>query len=120
MRLGYPSSMEAVEPNESAPAPSHGASDQEAPQAATVLDLCPYLATVDGNWRSSSAVREHRCMAVTPPVPLALEKQRRLCLVANHATCATYGAAEAARPPSNGRADGRFRVIARTTPVVID
>jgi LysM repeat protein len=89
-------------------------------QPRVVLDLCPYLSTIDGNWRSSSAVREHRCIAVAPPVPLALEKQRRLCLVADHTACATYGAAEAARPAQPPRPDGHIRTIARTTPVVID
>ena len=84
------------------------------------LDLCPYLATADGNWRRSSAVREHRCVAVTPPVPLALEKQRRLCLVADHATCATYEAAVASRPPLVRASDSRLRTIARTTPVILD
>ena len=83
-------------------------------------DLCPYLATVDGSWRSSSPVREHRCIAVTPPVPLAFEKQRRLCLVADHRSCATYGAALAARPEFAARTDSGLRAVARTTPVVLD
>ena len=112
--------MDGVEQHESEPAPSGKVLEREAPQPAALLELCPYLATIDGNWRSSSAVREHRCIAVAPPVPLALEKQRRLCLVANHTTCATYGAAEAARPSRNARPDRPLRTIARTTPVVID
>ena len=82
--------------------------------------LCPYLATTDGNWRSSSPAREHRCVAVTPPVPLAVEKQRRLCLVANHRTCSTYGAAVAARPSFAIAETPHGRVIARTTPTVLD
>ncbi|MGZ6590242.1 MAG: LysM peptidoglycan-binding domain-containing protein [Solirubrobacteraceae bacterium] len=82
--------------------------------------LCPYLATIGGNWRSSSPAREHRCVAVTPPVPLALDKQRRLCLVADHADCSTYGAAVAARPSYAMATTPRGRVIARTTPIVLD
>jgi nucleoid-associated protein YgaU len=82
--------------------------------------LCPYLATTEGTWRSSSPAREHRCVAVTPPVPLAVEKQRRLCLVPDHQGCATYGAAVAARPPYAIEATPRGRLIARTTPVVLD
>jgi LysM repeat protein len=82
--------------------------------------LCPYLATIDGNWRSSSPTREHRCVAVTPPVPLAVDKQRRLCLVADHEQCSTYGAAIAARPPFALGASTRGRMVARTTPVVLD
>jgi LysM repeat protein len=81
--------------------------------------LCPYLGTLEGTWRSSSAVREHRCLAVSPPVPLAAEKQRRLCLVADHVDCATYGAAIASQAPS-GRHDGHARPVARMTPVILD
>jgi LysM repeat protein len=81
--------------------------------------LCPYLATEDGTWRSANAVRDHRCMAVNPPVPLALEKQRRLCLVAAHLGCATYEAAQANRDAARSPS-GPNRPIARTTPVVLD
>jgi hypothetical protein len=84
------------------------------------LDLCPYLVSRDGNWRSSSAVRDHRCVAVAPPVPLVLAKQRRLCLVSDHVGCATYGAAVAARPQIARHAGSDLRAIARTTPVVLD
>lgn len=82
--------------------------------------LCPYLATPDGSWRSARAVPEHRCMAVTPPVPVAAEKQRRLCLVDAHTSCATYGAAKAARAEPIERLSGRARPIARMTPVILD
>ena len=82
--------------------------------------LCPYLATIDGTWRSASAVREHRCMAVAPPAQLAPEKQRRLCLVAEHVNCATYGAAIATRPGPAGRLAGHSRPLGRMTPVLLD
>ena len=81
--------------------------------------LCPYLATLDGTWRSATAVRDHRCMAVSPPVQLAAEKQRRLCLVDRHVDCATYNAAVAGRAES-APAAGHSRPIARMTPVVLD
>jgi len=118
--LGYPSIMDAVDRQKATPARSTDSPDTTPTTSGVLPSLCPYLATVDGNWRSSSAVREHRCVAVTPPVPLALEKQRRLCLVADHATCATYGAAVAARPPPARRTNSGLRVIARTTPVILD
>jgi nucleoid-associated protein YgaU len=51
---------------------------------------------------------------------VALDKQRRLCLVADHQTCSTYGAAIAARPPFALAASPRRRVVARTTPIVLD
>jgi LysM repeat protein len=119
--LGYPLAMHAVERVESGaphPTQSRGSPAPTTPDELPVL--CPYLASVDGTWRSSTAVREHRCVAATPPVPLALEKQRRLCLVADHTSCATYLAAEAARPPVASRTDSGRRVIARTTPVILD
>ncbi|MCI0583745.1 MAG: LysM peptidoglycan-binding domain-containing protein [Chloroflexi bacterium] len=82
---------------------------------------CPYLVAASGEWQSSSANREHRCAAVAPPAPLALDKQRRLCLVSAHTGCATYLAALAARRergvPSDGGAPLRWGVV-RTTPVV--
>ncbi len=47
----------------------------------------------DGGWRASTPAREHRCTVVTPPAILAAEKQRRLCLTAEHVGCSTYLAA---------------------------
>jgi LysM repeat protein len=82
--------------------------------------LCPYLATPEGSWRSARPVREHHCMAVTPPVPLAAEKQRRLCLVDAHVGCATYGAAIAARAEPPVRHAEHLRPVARMTPVILD
>lgn len=58
---------------------------------------CPYLAGADGAWVAQAATADHRCRAVQPPAPLALPKQRRLCLTSDHVTCATYVAAREAR-----------------------
>jgi hypothetical protein len=99
--------------------------------------LCPFLATPSGSWRAAFPAHEHECSAVIPPVPLALDKQRRLCLVAYHETCATYRAAVAERArlgvggesgsTAAGRAGGRSlaqswagRPFARTTPVLLE
>ena len=108
--------MTAVEP-ERRPAPP----DLDDPVIARPeLPMCPYLAAVDGQWRSPSVAREHRCGAVSPPAILAAEKQRRLCLTANHVACSTFEAARAARPIAHGRAQTLPRPLARTTPVVLD
>ena len=112
--------MDAVDRSEDASARSVSLPDAIIPPSREIPSLCPYLATADGNWRSASPAREHRCVAVTPPVPLAIDKQRRLCLSADHATCSTYWAAVAARPLFAMDATPRGRVIARTTPVVLD
>ena len=85
-----------------------------------VTRICPYLAAADGAWRSTAVAREHRCGAVAPPAPLATEKQRRLCLTPEYASCATFEAARAARPIGHDRAPTLPRPMARTTPVVLD
>ena len=60
-----------------------------------VREVCPFLVADEGTWRSAYAAREHRCGAVQPPAPLAVAKQRQLCLLAAHEGCATYLAARA-------------------------
>jgi LysM repeat protein len=81
--------------------------------------ICPYLLASDGSWRSATAAREHRCTAVSPPAPLAAEKQRRLCLTATHTGCATFVAAQEARAATH-QAVALRRPITRSTPVVLD
>jgi LysM repeat protein len=104
-----------------------GGSDGEAAAAAPSDDdptpsACPYLAAT-GGWRSTGATREHRCVALDPAAAIALEKQRRLCLVAAHRSCSTYIAARTAREqalagmPAGWEPDRRF---VRTAPVVIE
>ncbi len=82
--------------------------------------ICPYI-LAGGGWRSPTPTGEHRCTAVEPPARLTAEKQRRLCLVPDHVTCATYLAAGEARGPAAlaARRVGR-RAIARTAPVVVE
>jgi LysM domain-containing protein len=96
--------------------------------------ICPFLAIDGGGWRSSSPSRDHRCGAVTPAVPLAIDKQRRLCLTDSHLACPTFLAATGASPSGEmgiGRAAlGRPGAAAtptitrwslvRTMPVVLD
>jgi len=93
---------------------------QDDPAVDRVARICPYLAAADGAWRSASVAREHRCGAVMPPAPLAAEKQRRLCLTAQHPTCATFEAARTSRPVGPERVETLPRPLAHTTPVVLD
>src|SRR5512140_445107 len=51
--------------------------------------VCPFLIAADGAYRMSVPDREHRCAAFVPATSLALAKQARLCLTANHPGCAT-------------------------------
>jgi hypothetical protein len=108
--------MTAVDPGTrpTPPAPGDPPSDQ------ALIGMCPYLAAADGAWRSSTVAREHRCGAVAPPAILAAEKQRRLCLTAGYAQCATYEAARTTRPNGFERQATLPRPMARTTPVVLD
>lgn len=66
-------------------------------ELASAPPRCPFLAGADGAWVAQTATADHRCRAVQPPAPLALPKQRRLCLTSGHVTCATYVAAREAR-----------------------
>lgn len=105
------------------PLPEPTTSDESArvgPAASTMRDICPFLLAADGNWRSIDATGEHRCTAVFPPARLTTEKQRRLCLVADHETCATFIAALAVREPALERVAATSRPMPRTTPVITE
>ena len=52
-------------------------------------DICPFL-LADSGWRSAAPAKEHRCLALGADVPLALEKQKRLCLTPEHRICPAY------------------------------
>jgi hypothetical protein len=108
--------MTAVDPD----ARPVGQPPADARAARSLTRVCPYLATADGGWRSSSVSRDHRCRAVSPPAPLAADKQRRLCLTGDYPTCATFEAARAARPVAHDRMPILPRPLARTAPVVLD
>ena len=84
--------------------------------------ICPYLATAGHAWRAAVPMREHVCTAVQPPVPLATDKQRRLCLTEAHPTCATFVAAREheARRRGSDRPAPRSRSYPTTTPVLLE
>ncbi len=108
--------MTAVDPGTRPSPPVPG----DPPSELAEIGICPYLAAVDGAWRSTTVAREHRCGAVAPPAILAAEKQRRLCLTGDYLHCATFEAARATRPNGLERAATLPRPLARTTPVVLD
>jgi LysM repeat protein len=93
-------------------------------QARAGAQVCPYLIAESGDWRLAVPTREHRCAALVPLASLTLEKQARLCLTAAHETCATYGAALAARGDRTGGAIALERAgrwsFALTTPLIED
>ena len=86
-------------------------------------DLCPFL-LADSTWRSASPAKEHRCLVLGTDVPLALEKQKRLCLSADHRGCPAYatavGVADRADGATSGAADRPRRPYPRMAPVVVD
>lgn len=84
--------------------------------------VCPFLVAADGAYRMTVPDRDHRCAAFVPATSLALAKQARLCLTANHPGCATYIASTSARQARVGAGEridraGRWG-IARTMPIV--
>lgn len=94
-----------------------------------IHEICPYLAAAGGAWRSASPHREHRCGAVEPPAPLNSDKQRRLCLSAQHAGCPTFRAARASRaamlapgvdPAAVAAADAARRPVARSSALILE
>ncbi len=114
------------EPELDAPAAPAGASEYSGP---TVDEICPYLAAADGAWRSASPHREHRCRAVDPPAALSNDKQKRICLSAGHAGCATFRAARASRaamlapgvdPAAVAAADAARRPVARSSALILE
>lgn len=90
------------------------------PAVSAMRGLCPFLIAAAGGWRSIDATGEHRCTAVSPPVRLATEKQRRLCLTPSHESCATFVAALAARQPVTEGLSAGTRPMPRTTPVILE
>jgi hypothetical protein len=65
----------------------HPRSDR--PSSPRPHDICPFL-LADSGWRSATPAKEHHCLALGADVPLALEKQKRLCLTADHRACPAY------------------------------
>jgi LysM repeat protein len=98
-------------------------------EPADIREICPYLTSSSGAWRSAAPHREHRCRAVDPPGHLTHEKQRRLCLSVEHGSCPAFWAARANRaavlapgadPSVVAAADASRRPIARSTPLVLE
>ena len=97
------------------------------PAAAAVHAVCPFLLMGEGAWRSAGGLRDQRCGAVTPPAPLTVDKQRRLCVTPEHLACSTFVAADpfgteaAAAVSVRGRAAGSTRwALARTAALVLE
>jgi LysM repeat protein len=91
--------------------------------------VCPYLLSAGGAWRSLTAGREHRCVALDPPAAQSSEKQQRHCLSAAHSDCPIFVAARTARlasltggvnPGSITAAEQGRRPIPRTAPVLLE
>lgn len=90
--------------------------------------ICPYLRMPDGSHRTLNASREHRCWAVEPPAVVSPDTQADLCLVAAHARCDRYAAAQDRRAaglatdhiPSRLVTSPRFAIPVDPVPVVVD
>lgn len=84
-------------------------------------DICPFL-TAESAWRSAAPAKEHHCLALGADVPLALEKQKRLCLTAEHRGCPAYTTALGLSQAGDAEARPRAprRPYPRMAPVVVD
>lgn len=82
--------------------PPQAPSGSSAVPGAALAAVCPFLRSRDGAWSSAFPAVAQQCWAVRPAVPLAVAKQRDLCLSATHQECATYRAALAADEPTLG------------------
>jgi LysM repeat protein len=94
----------------------------------SATDVCRYLLVPELGIRYARPDRDHRCLAVRPYDTLAQDKQRRICLTADHATCPAFQAARQRRmtmlaesgiSPSAVEA-GRSRPLSRTAPLVLE
>lgn len=89
--------------------------------------ICPYLLSEDGTYRSSQPDPGHRCTAQDPPGPLPTAFQERFCLTERHVRCEMYKLAQSARQAALG--DGgvpaeqvraaRFRPSVRSVPLAL-
>lgn len=115
--------MAGAEPPRADPAPRPTVPGAEAVAERATPRGCPFLLAEAGGWRLDLPSRDHRCAAFVPPAPLAPEKQVRLCLTAEHTSCATYLASLAARTARLGTTSGDRATrwgLARTTTVIED
>lgn len=90
--------------------------------------VCPHVFVPGAAWRATRPLREHRCLAVSPPDMPSLEMQRSLCLTAAYPTCPRFEAALDARrarwtgsPESLAAFEARVaRRVPRVAPVALD
>jgi LysM repeat protein len=100
---------------------------EQTERASLITDACPYLRSADGLWRSAVSERDLRCWGSAPPLPLAPQTQDRLCRTPAHVRCEIFLEAQQARVTalaadhvSPQQLDGRFGVLVRPTPLILD
>ena len=118
----------AAEPSRAPDRPGPATPDEPSPPP-NIGEICPYLLASQGGWRSAGPSRDHRCTAVDPPAALSADKQRSLCLIAEHTSCPAFRAARATRasmiapgvdPSVVAAADAARRPVARAAPVIVE
>ena len=107
-------------PEDPRPRRTAASSRASVPTTEPVREVCPYLESVDGGWRTVQPNRDHRCTATSPVSPLALSKQRELCLQPAHFGCATYLAAREIAAEGPAPADGGLWPETRSTVLSLD
>jgi len=130
---GHAEPSSAAQGAASSPSSVAGSPDASAVPLATAGErpegaICSYLHVPGSGWRAADPRREHRCTAVEPPISITPEKQRRLCLVADHVACPLFQDARdrrAAALAEGGLSEAaiaarRNRPLVRTAPLVLE
>ena len=78
--------------------------------------VCPYLLSEDGTWRSTQPDPGHRCMAQDPPGELPPMFQERFCLTDRHVRCEWFKAAQTSPPNADGSSGMEPIQSAQTAP----
>jgi LysM repeat protein len=107
-------------PEDPRPRRTAASSRASVPTTEPVREVCPYLESVDGGWRTLQPNRDHRCTATSPISPLSLAKQRELCLQPAHFGCATYLAAREIAAEGPAPADGGLWPETRSAVLSLD
>jgi LysM repeat protein len=109
--------------------PRFDVADHGSGRSPSVGEVCPYLTSAAGAWRTVAPNRAHRCAALEPPGHVTTDKQRRHCLSVDHANCQIFRTARANRaavlapgldPSAVAAADAARRPMARTAPLILE
>lgn len=113
-----------ADPRDGALGPASGPGALALPLS-TAWAPCQYLSDPDTGVRFARPERTHRCTAVRPREPVAIDMQRATCLTGSHESCPAFVSARSRRETALAAADVRgpwnepAAAPARTTPLIL-